>query len=273
MLTAQHGSLLKSSYDAVIQVSTNSPFEVLEASAQLDHMIGHAMAGQSILEFVPDASERAKLEEFLKGTLSCPLQQSYFARFAEAWTSCWRDPSRAEDTFRLSAAKVLHTVWQCTFPDGAQRPVDMELSLASFLGPCGHHLLAVRQVVLDDPTSTFRQSSKTSSTVSEGPLDLPQVLVFDTSGLDRHGDAPLMTTHSSEYVSQGQREVSDMSHAGGSGPIALRRVTFFDTPSLERHEGEAGLRTTRGSTNVSQSGVSDVSLGYGTKHVPKHSLV
>ncbi|CAE8721886.1 unnamed protein product, partial [Polarella glacialis] len=226
MLTAQYGSLLKSSYDAVIQVSTKSPFEVLEASAQLDHMIGRAMDGQSILKFVPDASEKSKLEEFLKGTFRSPTQPSYFARFAEAWTSCWRDPSHAEDTFRLSAAKVLRTA--CTFPDGSQRTVDMELSLASFLGPTSHHLLAVRQVVLDDPTSTlFRKSSKTSSTVSEGPLHLPQVLVFDTSGLGRHGDAPLMTTHLSEDVSQSQCEVSDRSHAGGSSPIVLRKVTFL----------------------------------------------
>ncbi|CAE8731928.1 unnamed protein product, partial [Polarella glacialis] len=120
LLTAQHGSLLKSSYDAVIQVTAKSPFEVLQASAQLDQMIGQSMAGQSILKYVPDAREKAKLEEFL-GSWRSPEQPGYSMRVTKVCTSWWRVASLAKDTFQPSAARVLHTGWQC---------FEMELSLA-----------------------------------------------------------------------------------------------------------------------------------------------
>ncbi|CAE8702287.1 unnamed protein product [Polarella glacialis] len=197
LLTAQHGSLLKSSYDAVIQVSAKSPFEVLQASAELDHMIGQSMACQSILKYVPDHVEKAKLEEFLSSWRS-PKQPGYSMSFTEVCTSCWREASLAKDTFQPSAARVLHTVWHCTCPDGSQRAFEMELSLASFLDPCGHLLLAVRQVGGDpggepgtgvlDPTSTFfRQFTRDSSPRGSTPLALPQFTVFNTlSSLDRN---------------------------------------------------------------------------------------
>ncbi|CAE8635050.1 unnamed protein product [Polarella glacialis] len=145
LLTAQHGSLLKSSYDATIRVSAKAPFEVFQASAQLDNMTGQSMAGQSILKYVSDAGEQAKLEEYL-GSWRSPKQPSFSTRFAEVCRSCWTVASLAKDTFQPSPARVLHTVWHCTFPDGSKRALKMELSLASFLDPSGHQLLAVRQV-------------------------------------------------------------------------------------------------------------------------------
>ncbi|CAE8653122.1 unnamed protein product, partial [Polarella glacialis] len=166
LLTAQHGSLLKSSYDAVIQVTAKSPFEVLQASAQLDQMIGQSMAGQGILKYVPDAREKAKLEEFL-GSWRSPEQPGYSMRVTKVCTSWWRVASLAKDTFQPSAARVLHTGWQC---------FEMELSLASFLDPGGHHLLAVRQVG-GDSGGNPGQSCWTRQACSSGSSPQRVVLV------------------------------------------------------------------------------------------------
>ncbi|CAE8617740.1 unnamed protein product [Polarella glacialis] len=220
VLTAQHGSLLKSSYDAVIQVSAKAPFDVLEASAQLDHLIGQSMAGQSILKYVPDSTEKQKLQDFL-GSWS-PLQLGYFTRVKEVCTSIWRDPSLAEDTFRLSAAKVLHTVWHCPRPDGSQRAVEMELSLASFPDPYGHHLLALRQVVWDppgDPGNGVRrhsfQSGDTMFSVPSPQGRSPQGRSPQGRGtasspvsLFRQGDARWRTAMDSQNSSQSLRGIS-----------------------------------------------------------------
>ncbi|CAE8718890.1 unnamed protein product [Polarella glacialis] len=275
LLTAQHGSLLKSSYDAVIQVSAKSPFEVLQASAQLDHMIGQSMAGQSVLKYVPDAGEKAKLEDFL-GSATPLKPPDYSRRFTEVCTSCWKVASLAKGTFQPSAARVLHTVWQCTFPDGSQRAFEMELSLASFLDPGGHHLLAVRQVggdpggepgtdVLDPASMLFAQFTEDISPDGSASQTSPQVTVLDTSSPDRPGDARLRTNSPvSSLCGTGALSGNflERSNAAGlvrpaaaitslaatsiacvAGPLVLPEGPVFNTSSPHRL-GDASLRTT-----------------------------
>ncbi|CAE8614616.1 unnamed protein product [Polarella glacialis] len=285
LLTAQHGSLLKSSYDAVIQVSAKSPFEVLQASAQLDHMIGQSMAGQSILKYVPDAKEKAKLEDFL-GSWSSSKQADFSRRFTEVCTSCWRVASLAKGTFQPSAARVLHTVWHSTFPDGSHSAFEMELSLASFLDPCGHQLLAVRQVGGDpggepgtgvlDPTSTlFRQFTRESNPGGSASLVLPQVTFFDTSSYtlspDKFEDARLSTflpdasqcglsmvsrdDHRSAPRPASVTSLAAPSIAGVSGPLVLPEGISYNTVSPYRHK-EASLWTSTASQDESEYGIS-----------------
>ncbi|CAE8718894.1 unnamed protein product [Polarella glacialis] len=244
LLTAQHGSLLKSSYDAVIQVSAKSPFEVFQASAQLDHMIGQSMAGQSILKYVPDAGEKAKLEDFL-GSWRSPKQPGYSRCVTEVCTSCWRVASLAKDTFQPSAARVLHSVWHCTLPDGSQRASQMELSLASFLDPSGHHLLAVRQVggdpggdpgTVPDPGVFFRQFTRDSSSGGSNSLQLPlpQVTVFSTfSPPDGHGDVRLPIC-SSDASQCGLSVLTGDYHRDAPGPGS---ITSLAEISIESESG------------------------------------
>jgi len=125
-LRQQQHSLLRADFDAVIETSLSSPFEVLCSCKAFDDMVGKPMLGESILDCAANVAEKKNLSDFLEAGVSHGVQpqavnEQHRFCFAGVWrslcsSSCiwtWPVNEVAANLGESFVAPKINSRWDC----------------------------------------------------------------------------------------------------------------------------------------------------------------
>jgi hypothetical protein len=129
-VNCQLSSLLSSTFDAVVVIANESPFEVLLPSAQLDDIVGQPMLGKSILVCADDDAEKQRLMDFLGSCVTAhkATPQKQWCK----WTvRLWSWLLLAADPGPLPIAHICRATWRRfrSHDSSATIETDVELEL------------------------------------------------------------------------------------------------------------------------------------------------
>lgn len=120
----ESASILRAAFDAVISVSSASPFNVIVSDANLDHLLGQPMLGKSVLECAESTAEKVELFEALSRAHGTAAAQASWSSPVEA--RCWWNLFPQTPLESLPVATMIRTDWLCG-PHAQQPSVNLEV--------------------------------------------------------------------------------------------------------------------------------------------------